>query len=80
MMRLGDHGGEAHEETDRIAKLETSLREGGKTLPIPLAPVTDQLMFRKMKTNPDPLDTARPRQPMRPSPQYSRPMSYEKSF
>jgi hypothetical protein len=40
-------------------------REGGDTVPTPLVAVTDQLMFRKMKTDIDPQDPARPHRPSR---------------
>ncbi|KAL7629312.1 hypothetical protein AAE478_000832 [Parahypoxylon ruwenzoriense] len=59
---------EVDREAKRIAKQEMSLRESGDTLLTPLVPMTDQLMFRKMKIDPNLQDTARRRRPMRTDP------------
>lgn len=61
---VGGRDAEASKEAKRT-KLETYLLASGNTLPTPLAPVTDPLMFRKMKTDPNPQDTKQPQQLMR---------------
>lgn len=62
---VGNGDVEVSKEIRRTAKLETCLRESRNALLTPLAPMTDQLMFRKMKTDPNPQDTKQPLRLMR---------------
>lgn len=60
-------GTEAQAEAEGLANLAAELppRESGDTLLTPLICVTDQLMFRKMKTDTDPQSIMRPPRPRR---------------
>ena len=55
------HATKAQAEAGGILNLPAKVpRRNGDTLPTPLKSVTDQLMFRKMKTETDPRRSTRP--------------------